>query len=506
MILMGLGKRVRLGGGGRRAPVIARTVTGLVAGLLLVLMAALRSDGQTVATLAQVKKVYVDRFEEGDEAEPLRQSLVKRLAKSGRYQVADTAEGADAIVKGSGEVWVKGYMTVNARTPSSDRQPVYGGYLSVELVSREGEPLWSYLVTPSKLAWMRVRDDLANNLVKQMILASEQANGQTGFSSAAASAVKLTHTELAGAGATFPAPLYRKWFASFQRLHPGVQIRYQEIGSEAGVAALQAGTVDFAASDLPATEDGMSDRKVRRIASVLGAVVPVYHLDGVDRDLRFTPSLLAGIYLGRIRRWSDPEIRKANKDVDLPDTEIVVIHRSDGSGTTYAWSDFLARTNADWKAQLGVGTKLKWPIGTGLAGNEKVATAVQGTPNSIGYVELVYAIQHHLNFGSVRNQASEFVHADLDSLAEAARPAAGVNQSGVAASILDAPGKNAYPIATFTWLLVPAANGDAGKQAAMESLLEWILVEGQRECSSLGYAPLPKEVAEEQAAALRTKR
>jgi phosphate ABC transporter phosphate-binding protein len=466
--------------------------------LLLVPIASVRSECQGIESLTQVKKVYVERFEEGDEAEPLRQSLLKRLAKSGRYQVVDTEQVADAVAKGSGEVWLKGYLTLNSRTPSSDRQPVYGGYLSVELVSRAGEPLWSYLVTPSKLTFLRVRDDLANNLVKEMTRAGEQAAGQTAAAAGPSPTVKLTETSLVGGGATFPAPLYRRWFASFQRLHPEVQIRYQEIGSEAGAAALKASTVDFAASDLPASVDGVEEGRVRRVASVLGGVVPVYHLEGVDRDLRFTPEVLAGIFLGRIRRWNDPEIQKLNRDVSLPDTEITVIHRSDGSGTTYAFSDFLARTNADWKSQLGVGTKLKWPVGIGEEGNENVATAVLEKPNSLGYVELVFAIQHHLSFGSVRNRAGQFVHADLDNLAEAAR-----SVPGAGTSFVDASGRNAYPIATFTWLLVPTDKQDEAKSAALKSLLEWILVQGQRECSSLGYAPLPREVAEEEAAKLK---
>jgi phosphate ABC transporter phosphate-binding protein len=469
---------------------------GVMMALLLALV--VRADAQPARTLGQVKKVYVERFEEGDEAEPMRQSLVKRLSRSGRYQVVDTAQGADAIVKGSGEVWLKGYLTVNARTPSSDRQAVYGGYLSVELVSREGEPLWSYLVTPSKLTFLRVRDDLANNLVKEMIRAGEGAPAQSGASSA--STVKLAQTTLVGGGATFPAPLYRRWFASFQGLHPEVQIQYREIGSEAGAAALKVTTLDFAASDLPASVDGIESDKVRRIASVLGGVVPAYHLDGVDRDLRFTPDVLAGMFLGRIRRWNDPELQKLNKDVDLPDAEIVVIHRSDGSGTTYAWSDYLARTSPEWRGRLGTGTRVNWPVGVGVEGNEGVAKAVQTTPYSLGYVELVFAIQHHLSFGSVRNRAGEFVHADLDSLAEAAR-----SYAGTATAILDAPGKNAYPVATFTWLLVPMGSADAAKQAALRSLLDWILVEGQRECASLGYAPLSREVAEEQAARLKAQ-
>jgi len=268
------------------------------------------------APLAQTKKLYVDQFSEGDEAAPLRQSLIKRLQKSGRYKVVETRNDADAIVKGSGEIWIKGYLTINSRAPATNRQPVYGGFLSVEVVTREGEPVWSYLVTPSRLSWVSVRDDLANNLVKEMLL----ANMENGASSLASGpAPSLARTDLAGSGATFPAPLYRKWFASFQRLHPEVHLTYNEAGSEAGTIALATGMVDFAASDLSTLDVGAAQvgASFRRIASVLGAVVPAYNVKGVDHDLRFTPNMLAGIYLGRIQKWNDPEIRNLNKDADL---------------------------------------------------------------------------------------------------------------------------------------------------------------------------------------------
>ncbi len=464
--------------------------------LAAALFAASPAGGQ--ASLAQAGKLYVDQFSEGVEAAGLRQSLIRRIGKSGRFQVVDTPQSADAIVKGSGEVWVKGYVSINPRVPATERQAVYGGYLSVEVLSKSGEPLWSYLVTPSRLAWAKIRDDLANNLVREMLRASAEAATPTAVAPMAQQS--LAKTNLTGSGATFPAPLYRKWFASFSRVHPEIHISYTESGSEAGTRALAAGEADFAASDLSTLDVGRAQigAGFRRIASVLGGVVPAYNLSGSGRELRFTSAVLAGIYLGRIRKWNDSEIRNLNKDVDLPDAEIVVIHRSDGSGTTYAWSEFLSKTDPEWKNAMGTGTELKWPVGSGAEGNEKVATAVQGTPNSIGYVELVYAIEHRLSVGTVRNRAGSFIRADLDSLAEAAKAAALSPDAHSFSSIIDPPGKNAYPIATFTWFLLPPEIEDAAKKQALHELLRWILTTGQKECSSLGYAPLPAEVAARQ--------
>jgi len=457
------------------------------------------AGAQSPHSLAQARKLYVDQFSEGDEAALLRQSLIRRLEKSGKYQIVDKADGADAVVKGSGEIWIKGYLAINPRTPASNRQPVYGGFLSAEVVARDGEPLWSYLVTPSKLAWGSIRDDLANNLVKQMLLASEESV-VAGSSSAVTQ--KLARTDLAGSGATFPAPLYRKWFASFERLHPEIHISYDATGSESGTLALAGGKVDFAASDLSALDAGaaQSGTSARRIASVLGAVVPAYNLKGVNHDLKFTGDVLADIYLGRIRKWNDPKIRSLNKDADLPDAEIRVIHRSDGSGTTYAWSEFLSKESPAWKSVVGTGVSLTWPVGSGADGNEGVATTVQQTPNSIGYVELVYAIQHHVNFGALHNSAGEYIRADLDSLAEAASATTGRQDANSMASIIYPVGKRSYPVTTFTWFLLPREIKDPAKKAALIALLRWILTSGQKECSSLGYAPLPREVAARQLA------
>jgi phosphate ABC transporter phosphate-binding protein len=458
---------------------------------------AARVEGQAISSISQTRKLYVEQFSEGEEAAQLRDSLIKRLGKSGRFQVVEKQGESDAVVKASGEIWVKGHLTINSRAPAKNRAAVYGGFLSVEMVAKDGEPLWSYLVTPSKFSWTNIRDDLANNLVKEMLLAAAANNAVT---PGAAPTQNLAKADLAGAGATFPAPLYRKWFTSFGRLHPGVHITYAEVGTEQGIQALAGSKVDFAASDLPShdTEKSLSGTSFVRVASVLGAVVPAYNVKGVDHDLRFTPDALAGIFIGRIKKWNDPEIKSLNKDVDLPDADIVVIHRSDGSGTTYAWSEFLSITNTAWKNALGTGMSLKWPVGKGADGNEGVATTVQQTSNSIGYVELVYGIQHHLIFGDVRNRSGEYVRADLDSLAEAARAASGGDVSDAPPSILNSPGKNAYPIATFTWLLFSTEFADAAKKQAMIALLNWVLTTGQKECASLGFAPLPREVVARQ--------
>ena len=238
-----------------------------------------------------------------------------------------------------------------------------------------------------------------------------------------------------------------------------------------------------------------------RIASVLGGVVPIYNLKNLTQDLKFTPEALAGIYLGKITKWNDPTIKGPNKSAHLPDADIVVIHRSDGSGTTYAWSDYLSKTSAEWKTSVGAGLTLNWPVGTGVDYNEGVAATVQRTPNSIGYVELVYAIQHQLSFGAVRNASGEYIRADLESVAAAADSSLAGN-SASPSSITNASGKDAYPIATFTFLLLPPQINDGRKKAALLELLQWVLTSGQKECSALGYAPLPHDLANRQWLAL----
>ena len=452
---------------------------------------------QAAADLSQAKRLFVESLQGGNGATELQASLVKRLRKSGTFEVVDSPDKADAIVRGTGQLWVRGHLTTNSRSPSQNRQAVYGGYLSIELVGKDDETLWSYLVTPSKFSWGVVTDDLSDNLVKQLLAAREAKSPPAAASGRTSNPAP---TALHGAGATFPAPLYRHWFESFQQRNPGVHFSYDAVGSEAGLRLLADNQVDFAASDALITELPLSNTAVefRPFASVLGAVVPIYNLKGLRTDLRFSPQALADIYLGKITKWNDPGLVASNKDAHLPDHEIVVVHRADGSGTTYAWSDFLSKTSPEWSKAVGTGTTLMWPLGIGVDGNDGVADTVRRTPYSIGYVELVHAIQHQLNFGAVRNSAGEYIKADLSSVAAAARGASVAAKLGTVPSITDPPGKGAYPIASFTWLLLPHELADASKRTALLEFLRWMLTAGQRESSALGYAPLPPDLAKQQ--------
>ncbi len=296
-----------------------------------------------------------------------------------------------------------------------------------------------------------------------------------------------------GAGATFPYPIYAKWFDEYHKVSAKAQINYQSIGSGGGIRQLQAGTVDFGASDSPMTSEQMAaGSKVLHFPTVLGAVVPTYNVVGVSRELNFTAEALAGIFLGTITRWNDTELARAKSGVTLPAGNIVVIHRSDGSGTTFVWTDYLSKANATWKSKVGSGTAVNWPAGLGAKGNEGVAGLVRQTPNSIGYVELVYAIQNKMAYGKVRNAAGVFVKADLKSVTAAAASATMPDDFRV--SITNPPGKDAYPISSFTWLLVPARIQDARKRTTIVAFLQWMLIDGQKMTEPLGYAPLPKAV------------
>jgi phosphate transport system substrate-binding protein len=308
------------------------------------------------------------------------------------------------------------------------------------------------------------------------------------------------------AGATFPYPIYSKWFDEYHKAHPGVQINYQSIGSGGGIRQLLDKTVDFGASDGPMSDDQLKQAgfKVLHFPTVLGAAVPSYNIAGVTSELKFTPEALAGIYLGTITKWNDPAIAGANPGVKLPAQDIVVLHRSDGSGTTYIWSDYLSKVSNDWKSKVGTNTSVNWPVGLGGKGNEGVAGLLKQTPNSIGYVELIYAIQNNLSYGSVKNAAGDFVKASLASVSAAAASAAKSMPEDFRVSITNAPGKGAYPISSFTWLFIPAQIQDAGKKAAIKDFLTWMLTSGQQDCEPLAYAKLPKDVAakEEKAIAM----
>jgi phosphate transport system substrate-binding protein len=301
---------------------------------------------------------------------------------------------------------------------------------------------------------------------------------------------------LNAAGATFPYPIYSKWFTEYNRLYPDIQINYQSIGSGGGIRQLQAGTVDFGASDMPLNDKLLSDFKfkVLHFPTVLGAVIPTYNIEGVNQELNFTGETLADIFLGKITKWNDPAIAGVNQGVHLPDQDIVVLHRSDGSGTTFVWTDYLSKISKEWETKVGRNASVNWPVGLGGKGNEGVAGLVKQTPGAIGYVELIYAIQNHLAYGRVKNEAGAFIKADLASVTAAASGVAKSMPADFRISITNSPGATAYPICSFTYLLIPAQIPDAAKKKDIKGFLKWMLTTGQNDAEGLSYARLPKEI------------
>ena len=302
---------------------------------------------------------------------------------------------------------------------------------------------------------------------------------------------------LNAAGATFPYPIYSKWFDQYRQAHPNVQINYQSIGSGGGIRQLLDKTVDFGASDGPMNDDQLKQAgfAILHFPTVLGADIPSYNIPGVSAELNFTPDALAGIYLGKITKWNDPAITSANPGVKLPGDDIVVVHRSDGSGTTYIWVDYLSKISPEWQSKVGKATSVNWPVGLGGKGNEGVAALVKQTPGAIGYIELIYAIQNHMSYGKVKNAAGVFVKADLASVSAAAAAAAKSMPDDFRVSITNPlDNKMAYPIASFTWLLIPEKFSDATKRDVVKDFLKWMITDGQQSCEALAYAKLPKEV------------
>jgi len=306
----------------------------------------------------------------------------------------------------------------------------------------------------------------------------------------------LGQTTLNGAGATFPNPMYQKWFSEYHKTHPDVQFNYQSIGSGGGIRQVLAQTVDFGASDGPMTDEQLSQAKTKilHIPTVLGAVVPAYNVPGVQGDLKFTPEALAGIFLGKITTWNDPALTKPNPGVNLPNQTIIVVHRSDGSGTTYIFTDYLAKISSEWQNGPGKGTSVKWPVGLGGKGNEGVAGMIRQMQGGIGYVELIYAVQNNISYGSVKNASGSFVKASLESVTAAAASAKSM-PADFRVSITNAPGKDAYPISSFTWLLVPEKSKEAAKGKILADFLAWMVDDGQKMTAELTYAPLPESVA-----------
>jgi len=304
--------------------------------------------------------------------------------------------------------------------------------------------------------------------------------------------------QINGAGATFPYPIYSKWFSEYNKLHPNVEINYQSIGSGGGIRQITNGTVFFGATDGPMTNDQQlaAPSKILHFPTVLGAVVPVYNVPNVTAEVKFTGAVLADIFLGKIAKWNDPAIAKLNGGVNLPGTDITVVHRADASGTSYIWVDYLAKVSPEWKNKVGVATAVNWPVGLGGKGNEGVSGLVTQTPGSIGYVELIYAVQNKISYSPVQNMAGEFMKASEASVTAAAARAAARMPADFRVSITNAEGTGVYPISSFTWLLLYENPKDKTQAKTMVDFLKWALTDGQKFCAALGYAPLPASIVQ----------
>jgi len=316
------------------------------------------------------------------------------------------------------------------------------------------------------------------------------------LAAAATATVAAQNVQINGAGATFPAPIYTKWFAEYNKLHPEVRINYQPLGSGAGIRQITERTVFFGASDGPMTQEQLlaAPGKILHLPTVLGAVVPVYNIPGVSQELKFSGPVLANIYLGKITKWNDGAITALNPGVNLPGTDIVVAHRSDSSGTTYIWVDYLSKVSPEFKKTVGVGTAVKWPTGLAAAKNDGVAAIVSQTPGALGYVELIYALQTKTNYGQVQNLSGKFVKASIDSVSAAAASAAKQMPADYRVSITNAPGDTVYPVSSFTWMLFYQDPKDKKQAKTMVDFMKWALTDGQKFAGELGYAPLPQNV------------
>ncbi len=315
-------------------------------------------------------------------------------------------------------------------------------------------------------------------------------------STSATSEGQSSAQNLNGAGATFPYPIYSRWFSEYASAHPGIHINYQSIGSGGGIRQVSEQTVDFGASDGPMSDQQLAASKtpLMHIPSVLGAVVPVYNIPGVTGNLNFAPDVIADIYLGKITKWNDPRLAKDNPGVKFPSSAILPVYRSDGSGTTYIFTDFLSKVSPEWSTKVGKSTSVKWPVGIGQKGNEGVAGMVRQSPSSFGYVELIYALQNKMTYGAVRNASGKFVLASTDGVTAAAAAAAANMPADYRVSITNAAGDASYPISSFTWFLIPTHSSDPTKTATLKDFLTWMLDHGESEASSMGYAPLPAQV------------
>jgi phosphate transport system substrate-binding protein len=442
----------------------------------------------------------VETFETKEGGQKLRDDLTAEIRKLGSYSVVSDEANADLVLGGGGGLWIKGYRSFSPRSHMklpSNGTPIYGGYLSVELRNRQGVTLWSYLATPDT-ASEDVSQDISKRISKHLAEASIE------YSEPTTGTARWPSITINGAGATFPYPVYQKWFKNFQAENSGTTMTYDAIGSEGGVRRLLAGSVDFGASDSPEAIHTFApdeESKFLLFPSVVGAVVPIVNLPGVHESIAFTPEALAGIYLGKIRKWNDPILKKANRGLDLSDLDIVVVHRADGSGTSYAWTDYLSKTSPEWKAGAGTSLTPRWPVGRAATGNDGVAKMVKELGGTIGYVEFIYALQNHLGYGRVKDRNGEFVEASLESIAAAVSHSPELRDD-FRASIVDAPGEGSYPITSFTWIVVPDHIADEAKRSAITDFLRWMLGPGQRQAAALGYLPLPTGIATREQAAI----
>jgi phosphate transport system substrate-binding protein len=353
-----------------------------------------------------------------------------------------------------------------------------------------------------------MKDELKTLLASLAVVATACSGGSSSSSSSApagtAPAASGASAQINGAGATFPNPIYSKWFFEYTKAHPDVRINYQSLGSGAGIRQLTSRTVFFGASDQPMKDDQLAAApgKILHFPTVLGAVVPIYNLTGVTQPLKFTGALLADIVLGKVKKWNDPAIVKLNTGVSLPGTDITFVHRSEGSGTTFILADYLGKVSPEFTSKVGVDSSLKWPVGVGGKGNEGVTGLVRQTPGAVGYVELIYALQNKIAFGSVQNSAGAFVAASVDSVTAAAAGAAANMPADFRVSITNAPGAAAYPISSFTWLLLYEEPQDKTQGAQMKAFVRWALTDGQKMAPELGYAPLPQPVVDMELKAL----
>jgi phosphate ABC transporter phosphate-binding protein len=461
------------------------------------------ADAGAAPGLRSVARVYVEPLPPKPGSEQLEKALIAQLRHVHDITVVPAVVAADAILHAEGEVWIKVYRSLNPRSgPSlSNGRPVYGGFLSVELRRvRGGETLWSDLASAN--ATEDVYDALVKPIVKHLAEARQSPDDPAIVTDRTAPPVIMK-----GAGATFPAPIYRKWFAAYAHDNPGVTIAYEAVGSEEGMRRVVAGGVDFGACDHPAIFRGLAADRAGDyllVPSVIGAVVPIVNLPGLAGEIALTPEALAGIYLGTITRWNDPQLRDANRGLPLPNLAITVIHRADGSGTSYRWTEYLAKASPAWQTSVGVSASPTWPTGQAATGNDGIATLVAQVPGAIGYVEFIDALHAHLGHARVRNHAGAFVSASLESLAAAVGPALASDDVTRALSdaISDPTSPTAYPMTSLTWLVIPTHVDDANKRAALTGFLHWMLTTGQRQAAALGYLALPRPLASKADAAI----